>query len=234
MINEKYHPTTINNHRITFSTFFKTLKKEKAVKQNPFENIDKIIGESDTRSHFTDSQLTLVKKALENKNLSKIEISCMYIYYLLCRPKELRLLTLKDVNFEDWTMRISWRVGKSNKKRFVIIPDGLKEWMIENKIQDYPLNYYLLGKNGCPSLKPVGINYWSGHLTPVLREIGFDESYVLYSFKNTGAIKWYKTTKDLVAVQRQIGHQDPKTTTIYLRSLGVMDFDHVRSLIPKF
>ena len=234
MIDEEYHPITINNHRRTFNTLFNALKKSKEVRQNPFESIEKLIGESDTRSHFTDSQLKLVKKTLNNKGLAKIEMACQYFYYLLCRPKELRLITLNDVNFEEWTMRITWRVGKTNKKRFVIIPDGLKEWMIDNKIEDYPSSFYLCGHSGFPSEKPVGVNYWSSNLTPVLREMGFDESYVLYSFKNTGAIKWYKATKDLVVVQRQIGHQDPKTTTIYFRSLGVMDFDHVRSMIPTF
>jgi site-specific recombinase XerD len=234
MIDKDYHPTTINNHRRTFATFFKTLKKEKEVRKNPFEDIDKIMGEADTRSHFTDSQLQKVKKALLDKGMFNIETACKYLYYLLCRPKELRFVKIQDVNFEEWTVRITWRIGKSNRKRYIIIPDSLKEWMIENNIESYPLNYYLCGKKGFPSEMPVGINYWSGHLTSILRELNFDETYVLYSIKNTGAIKWYKATKDLVSLQRQIGHQDPKTTTIYLRSLGVMDFDHVRSLIPAF
>jgi site-specific recombinase XerD len=234
LIDNNYHPTTINAHKVTFNIFFNVLKKEKVVRQNPFSDIERVEGASEVRSHFTVGQLELVKKTLIDKDLQHIEIACQYLYYLLCRPKELRLLKISNVNFQDWSIKISWRVGKKKKARFAIVPDGLKAWMIDNKISEYPLGHYLISKSGLPGEAPVGINFWSSKFTEILRGLGFDESYVLYSIKNTGAITWYKALRDIIAVQRQIGHEDTKTTQIYLRSLGVSDFDYVRPLIPLF
>jgi site-specific recombinase XerD len=106
--------------------------------------------------------------------------------------------------------------------------------MIAADIQSYPLDYYLCGIDGMPCEAPVSANYWSSIFTAVIRELGFDESYVLYSIKNTGAIKWYKAGIDMFAIQKQIGHQDPKTTQIYFKSIGVLDFAHVNAHVPAF
>lgn len=234
LLSEGYHPVTVQNHIVTLITLFNRLKKEKIIRHNPFEHVEKVRGESDVRSHFTDAELMSVKKELLLRGKTSVYNACQYLYFLLCRPKELRLMKIRDIDFENWTIKISWRTGKTKKTRYVTIPTGLQEFMKNQNIESYPLDYYLCGLSGLPSEKPVSANYWSAGFTAVLRDLGFDESYVLYSIKNTGARKWYKAGIDMFSIQKQIGHQDPKTTQIYFRSMGVLDFAHVNAHVPAF
>ncbi len=226
-------PSTVNGHRTTFSIHFKKLVKKKEVRKNPFSDVEGVRGESQSRAYFKSNQLIQVKKAVAEDAPFLMPI-CEYMYYLLCRPKELRLLRIEDIDFDNWTIRIKWTVGKTKKQRFCVVPNALKDTMLESDIMNMPPNYYLVGKNGKPSEKPVGMNYFSSKMTAVLRKLGFSKDYTLYSLKNTGAIRWYKAGIGLIEIQRQIGHADIKTTMIYFRSMGFEDFENVRKNVPTF
>lgn len=234
LISSGYHPVTIKNHLITFSVFFNRLIAEKVIRHNPFSGVEAVRGESDVRSHFTAAEMESVKKALIGRGNVSVLAACQYLYYLLCRPKELRFIKVRDIDFQNWTLKISWRVGKTKRTRYVTIPTALQKSMTEAGLADCPLDFYLCGRNGMPSEKPVSANYWSAGFTAVVRSLGFDESYTLYSMKNTGAIRWYKAGIDMFSIQKQIGHQDPKTTQIYFRSMGVLDFTHINAHVPPF
>lgn len=127
MIEENYHPVTIQNHMVTFTTLFTKLKKEKRVRRNPFENVEKVSGESDVRSHFSDAELASVKKALIEKGRANVLAACQYLYFLLCRPKELRFMKVRDVDFQNWSIKISWRTGKTKHTRYATIPTELQK-----------------------------------------------------------------------------------------------------------
>lgn len=234
---KKLSEITILNYQLTYSTLFKYLIKKKEIRKNPFNEIEFARGHSEPRGYFRTGQMEQIKKSI-NANAPEIMPACEFFYYLLCRPKELRLIKIQDINFDNWTIKIRWDVGKNtsvNKvNRFVVIPNALKEIMIERKIADYPQNYYLVGKTGLPSLEVVPRDYWSKKMTAILRSMGYSSEYTLYSLKNTGAISFYKAGIGLVEIQRQIGHKDINTTIIYLRSMGFDDFENVRKNVPAF
>ena len=224
-------PSTINGHRTTFSIHFSRLVKKKEIRKNPFSEVERVRGESETRSYFKSNQILQIKPAILAK-FPCLMPACEYMYYLLCRPKELRFIKIENIDFDNWTVKINWSIGKTKRTRFAIIPDALKSIMIRNGISAYPPNYYLISHDGRPSDKCVSANFWSSKMTEILRGLGFGGDYVLYSWKNTGAIHWYKAGIGLVEIQRQIGHSDIKTTMIYLKSMGFEDFSNVRAKVP--
>ena len=228
---------TINKHLLTFSILFKLLIAKKEIRKNPFKDIERPRGHSETRGYFRINQIAQIKTQIEI-HLPQLLPTCEYLYYLLCRPKELRLIKIEDVDFDNWTIKIKWNVGKTTGSfkynRFAVIPNALKEKMIAQNIQNYPPNYYLLGNKGVPSETMVSINYWSSNFTKIIRKMGFSKEYTLYSIKNTGAIQFYKAGIGLIEIQRQIGHKDINTTMIYFKSMGVDDFENVRKNVPSF
>jgi integrase len=226
-------PATVNGHRTTFSIHFQKLIKKKEVRKNPFADVEGLRGQSESRAYFKSNQLIQLKRAIA-KDAPFLTPVCEYMYYLLCRPKELRLLKVEDVDFDNWTIRIKFTVGKTNKQRFCVVPDALKEIMLKNDIVNMPPNFFLIGKDGIPAEKSAGINYFSSKMTAILRKMGFSRDYTLYSLKNTGAIVWYKAGIGLIEIQRQIGHADIKTTMIYFRSMGFEDYANVRKNVPTF
>lgn len=233
---KKYSEITILKHQITMKILFKMLVTQKVIRKNPFALIENARGVSEPRGYFRTAQLEKIKTEIAVKT-PEILPACEFLYYLLCRPKELRLLKIEDVNFDNWTIKIKWNVGKntaSKQNRFCVIPNALKEIMIARKLDAYPPNYYLVSKDGLPGVNSVAINFWSERMTRVLRAMGFSKEYTLYSLKNTGAIAFYKSGIGLVEIQRQIGHRDINTTIIYLRSMGFDDFENVRVNVPPF
>ena len=233
---KKYSEVTIRKHQITLKILFKRLVDTKVIRKNPFVGIENAKGVSESRGYFRVAQLEKIKIEIANK-YSELLPACEYLYYLLCRPKELRLIKIEDVNFDNWTIKIKWNVGKntgSKQNRFCVIPNALKDLMIARNIENYPPNYFLIGNTGLPGVAPVAINFWSARMTKILRAMGFSKEYTLYSLKNTGAIAFYKAGIGLVEIQKQIGHRDINTTIIYLRSMGFDDFENVRLNVPTF
>lgn len=111
------------------------------------------------------------------------------------------------------------RNGKGGKSRTVQIPDGLRRH-IKNFIQwkagrGEPTghdDHLLLGQRG--PMTSLGVNQT---VKKWLRKAGLDRGngWAAHSLRHSYAVALYRREKDLVAVQKQLGHSNVQTTLVY-------------------
>ena len=129
---------------------------------------------------------------------------CKFVYYCFLRPRsELRLLRVQDIYFENREIVVPGTISKNKKTEPVIIPDAF--WP-----DVAPLQHVAPGRFIFPGKKknmPTGYNTMGHRYQLILQQLGYDTSlYGVYSWKHTGAVEFYKATKDLVGLQAQLRH----------------------------
>lgn len=226
------NPTTINSHRMTLKSLFATLKKQKRVYQNPFLDTLALKQNPCGAKWFQINQQAILKKRILS-DAPHIWLPVQYLYYCFIRPIEMRRLTVSDVNMCEGTINIPADKSKNKKNQFVVIPAPLLLQMFDANIQDAPPQYFLIGKDGLPSLKQVGTNYLSNQHKKLTDALKFPPKYTLYSWKHTGVAMAYKNGVGIRELQLQLRHHSLDMVTVYLRSLGIADLPDLKDKFPE-
>lgn len=136
-------------------------------------------------------------KYLEYKEVSKYELikedpqlwlAICFEYYCFLRPgKELRFLKIRDIDFSRGVIDVEAIRAKTNLERFPTIPTiFLNELRMKWKLNQYPGNYYVLGKGGKPGTTNLSKNTLRNRFRYFREKLGMPESYKFYSWKHTG------------------------------------------------
>ncbi|OJJ16695.1 hypothetical protein BKI52_32840 [marine bacterium AO1-C] len=217
------HGNTRKGYRQNISRLFTLLKKKKIVRENPW--VDSELPKVDTteaKRAFREDEREKFKKYCIENHLQEELMVIQFLYYTFIRPKELRLLKVDDIDFDNKKIFVSTRIGKSWRNRYMAIPEKfekpLKEWVKDKK----PRHYVFHRTN--PD-KPRGRDHFRIQHRLILDELGYERNgnVSLYSWKHTGVVALYKATMDVVAVQIQCGHADISDTMRYLHSLGLIE-----------
>jgi site-specific recombinase XerD len=132
-----------NNERNFLKTIFIFLHKKGIVKINPCLSIlkKKII----TKKHrFYDEKL--LKKVLDvlKQEDPYLYFACQCVYYLCIRSeKELKYFKVGNIFPERKQVLITGEDSKTDKDRFIPMPDEMLKVFQERKIFDYPSNHYV-------------------------------------------------------------------------------------------
>ncbi len=140
------------------------------------------------------------------------------------RATELTSLVISDLTFDRAGARLLVRKGKGGKSREVRLPRPVAgvlksylDWLERSGLPcsaDAPMFPTRSGKTMSRS------GAWRAW-TKVLDRAGV-EHRPLHAARHTAGTMLYRTTKDLVLVQKHLGHARSETTTIYA---GVLDED---------
>ena len=226
------NPTTVNACRITMRGFYATLKKRKQVYQNPFLETVKLREHRQGAKYFQVNQQTVLKIHIK-QFYPELWLPIQYLYYCFIRPAEMARLTVADVSLGEGTINIPADKSKNKKNQFVVIPGPLLTQMFEMGIQDYPPNYFLVGKDGLPSVKPLPINYLGDRHRKLTKQLKFPPKYSLYSWKHTGVVMAYKSGIGLRDLQMQLRHHSLEMVAVYMRSLGISDLPDLKDKFPE-
>ena len=180
--------------------------------------------------YFQRHETELLRAYMANHDLQLL-LWCMFVYYCFLRPRsELRFLKVADILFEERRIRVPGKVAKNKKTQFVVIPTNF--WPYVATLRERPPGAFIFeNKKG----NRVGYNTLGTRFNKVLEQLGFDATeYEVYSFKHTGAVRYYKATKDLVGLQEQLRHHSLDQVKEYMRCLGVWDFEDVAGGVPDF
>ena len=226
------NPTTVNACRITMRGFYATLKKRKQVYQNPFLETVKLREHRQGAKYFQANQQSVLKIHIK-QFYPELWLPIQYLYYCFIRPAEMARLTVADVNLGEGTINIPADKSKNKKNQFVVIPGPLLAQMYELGIQNYPLDYFLVGKDGIPSDKPLPINYLGNQHRKLTQRLKLPPKYTLYSWKHTGVAMAYKAGVGLRELQLQLRHYSLEMVAVYLRSLGIADLPDLKDKFPE-
>ena len=226
------NPTTINSHRSTLRGFYAVLKKKRQVYQNPFLDTTKYKEARQGAKWFQVNQQAVLKATIK-RDAPFLWLPVQYLYYCFIRPIELGRLTVSDVNLAEGTINIPADKSKNKKNQFVVIPAPLLLQLVDAKIQDYPPQYFLVGRDGLPSADPLPQNYLTRHHKKLTDALKYPPRYSLYSWKHTGVAMAYKAGVGIRELQLQLRHHSLDMVTVYMRSLGIADLPDLKDKFPE-
>ncbi|MEZ5047473.1 MAG: tyrosine-type recombinase/integrase [Chitinophagaceae bacterium] len=228
-LSTKMHSNSVAASLTAINAIYNGMLKEKVILENPFSKIPKIKRQSVSLMYFHEPQIVAIKNYFL-KNNPQMWVAIQLLYACFIRPAEMRLLTLYDINLEDSYILIRSEIAKNKKTQKVIIPhfilNGLKF------IKNYPMHYYLIGKNGVPGEKPVGVNFFNKAHKTALRDLKIKGRYGFYSWKHTGVTMAVKCGINIKDLQLQLRHSSLEMVNEYLKNLGVMDSEAIKNYFP--
>lgn len=189
--------STYNDYRHLFIILFNEFIEQGICDHNPFKRIRKDPAVVQEVKRISEPHFELLLKRMKEKNIGLYWASC-FIYYLACRPVEIRGIQMRDINFKDKEITIYSPNVKSRRGKVVRIPDPLGVIMLEMKLYRYPRAYYVFSGSSrfSPGKKPVlKSSYFSDQFRIIRREEGLPESVKWYNLKHTAIQHLYNNEK---------------------------------------
>lgn len=213
--------TTYNNYLSFLKLNFNYLVSQQKLDYSPATRLKTLNIEESENVHFPKK----VKNKLLEAYPESLRIVAQYIYYTFIRPGELRKLQVRHVH--EKSIFIPGNISKNRKSAHVIITPAMERLLQELQVRKMPPSYFLIGEQGKPSQRQIGINYFTAMHLKIRKALDLGEEYTLYCWKHTGVTDTYRQTRDIDFVSRQCRHSSLDMTKRYLRGLGLLlDYPH--------
>lgn len=209
------NPRSISRNITSINNLFIFLLKNKKIKTNPCEFIDrpKLAKKLPDTLSFDEVSKILdipLKTKFDYRNKAMLEI----LYGSGLRISELISLTLRDIDLENDIIRC---IGKGSKERIVPINDYemyfLKEYMEKRELFLVNGNndYLFLNNHG----KKMTRQGFLKNLKKILQEKGINKNVTPHTLRHSFATHLLSGGADLRSIQMLLGHSDISTTKIY-------------------
>lgn len=212
--------TTRNSYKVVLSTLFNDALKLKIIDNNPWINIKSHSESKQGKMFFNENQIRQL--ILHIPEHPRLFMACKLLYYCFIRNTEIVNLPLQDINLIDGTIRVHSSYSKNKKTQTVLIPQeflpDVRAWYEQQKEQGS--HYFISKPNG---QKIARGDYFNVLHKKIMTKLGYGSRYSFYSWKHTGAVQFYKATKDLKALQMQLRHHSLDQVDEYLRELGIVE-----------
>jgi len=220
----KLMPSSIATIRAKLSTFFEWLIKNSYLVKNPFEDIKHPKVTFTDRRAFTNEEYNKIYLAVSRdivwgSVLLKIRSITMVMFLSLTgvRREELIGLRLDDLDMNNKILTVRAEISKSKITHFVPLDETLiiqlKEYFEARRTRTTP--YLWVSSTEDRNFTEHGAKHFIERLEKVTGLKIF-----LHRFRHTFAVNHYVANKDLLSLQRMMGHKDVKVTiNTYLRWL---------------
>lgn len=208
--------TTVNNHKSTLRAIFEALVKREIIKKNPCSEIPALPEDVGGNIAFPDTKRDVLLEYIEKKD-KQLYLFIRIIYYTYMRPKEIRLLQVKHIDFINRKIYVPEENSKNNKGQYVTIPTALLNLFFERKVNELKDDDFVFQKNK----KLLPINEMYNRHRNVLFKHNLLGEHTMYSWKHTGVCSAYRAGIDIKSLQRQLRHSSVAQTEVYLKSLGL-------------
>lgn len=177
------------------------------------EQLPKYLGLSDIKRIF---EITRDKTNFSSKKQKRYYVMVRLLYASMARVSELCSLKVKDVNFEEGSLRLR---GKGNKERIVPVDtttlNVIKEYLEDRLFVES--EDYLIVNTQNEQLSPRVVQE---DIKTIKKECGFPDSKIItpHIFRHTGATHLRRSGMDISELQDILGHSSPTTTRIYAKN----------------
>jgi len=221
------------NKRRSLSVFFSEFLRMGYVNKNVILSTRSLKCKSVMHDVYSKEDLNLVLEFLKH-NYPNLHLCCLLTYGCFLRPhEEIRLLKIKHISDDFDQIRLSGKENKSGRNRQVYIPEFVKVELLERlkSISDSDVNIFSL------SNEPFNHDYfrtqWSRAKRQMIAKSLVKKEQTLYSFRHTAAVNVYRKTKDLNILQHLLQHSTMVVTLNYLRGLGEIEDERLKSALPE-
>lgn len=211
----KYKSKSISRMISSMRSFFKYLKVENVITNNPMTLISNPKLEKKLPKYLTINE---VEKILNVPDMNdKIGIRDAFILELLyvsgIRVSELVNIKLNDIEESQRRIKI---LGKGNKERYVLYGSRCSELLkkyisVRSNFLKYPNDYLILSKTG----RKINTREIRNIINRIKVKAGVSISISPHTFRHTFATHMLNEGADIRAVQELLGHENLSTTTIY-------------------
>lgn len=202
--------------------FYDYMMKSGTAANNPFEGVMKPkIPQKEAKPIPDDDIRRIIQWADETGRYGKVNHRNRVIIRLLfatgIRRNELTNIKLQNIDMGNGSILID---GKGNKQRVVYFGEKMAKILngyinhCRNEFQSAKGSEYLFVSEKSGKLSDEMVN---SILNRAYNELGIkDKGYVVHSTRKSFATSVYANSKDIVAVQKLLGHSNPQTTMRYV------------------
>lgn len=213
---ENYTNKTICRHISSLRTFFKYLKREEEIKDNPMLLISNPKTEKKLPNFLYYNDLETLLEVPKNTPIGiRDELIMELLYSTGIRVGELVNIKMNDINIKEKSVKV---LGKGNKERYVYFGE-----ICQNRLSNYFNNsrdcllkkktneYLLINKNGT-KLTDRGVRLI---IEKIRKESGIKQKVSPHTFRHTYATHMLNEGAPLRVVQELLGHENISTTGVY-------------------
>lgn len=198
---------TCENYRSYLASFYKWLKKERIIAENPMENINPIKYMEEIKIPFSDIEIEKLRNSCGNlRERAELEL----LLSSGVRVSELSAMNINDINFN--TMEVIVKKGKGNKQRITYINEicskYLKDYLSSREDVDECLFRTRLGKR-------VSTDSVEADIKRIGMRANVEDSHP-HRCRHTFATKLAKKGMDIKSIQMLMGHVSVNTTMKYI------------------
>ena len=220
--------TTLKKYRDVLAYLYTKARKLKLIDYNPVDTEIRIKKSHQSLLYFTDAHIQLFKSSNVGDQLW---LAIRLLFYCFIRPGEQRHMRIDWINWDAGYIEIPGAYSKNKKTEKVSIPNRLLSEIEYLKL--YPNSFYVLSKSGQPGPDQIAVNWLNSQYTKVLKSLGIRGRFAFYSWKHTGAVMCVKAGINIKDLQLQLRHHSLDMVNEYLKNLGVMDSDDLKSRFPS-
>lgn len=214
--------SSVDKYQQILHTFFKwVIERQRILMENPVLNIPRFGMVVDEAAPAIPKKVRSILREKIEKEDRQLWLNISFQYYCAIRPAELRLMKIKQINFDSQVVTIYNFLSKNNRTETIDIPNQLMRMIRDLKLHEFDQGLYVFGENGEPGPKPVGKNAMRNRFNRLRDELHLTKEIKLYSWKHSGAMELKESGADMYQIQRHFRHKSVTTTERYwVKRLG--------------
>lgn len=208
-ISNKTYNNYLNFFRILFNYFF----KNDYIKESPFTSFDIKRVDSKIREVIpSDIRKKIAQYYVEHKLEPYLHIMQL-CYKCLIRPKEILMLKIKNIKFDDKMLIIPSSVAKNHCERVIAIPREIMLYL--DTLKNIDGNLYIFSTNYLPGKKLINSRQ-TGRTWSIMRAaLHLPAQYQFYSLKDTGITEMLELGVPAKLVKELADHHSLEMTEKY-------------------
>lgn len=223
----------LNDYNDQLKRFFSWLIEQRsAITENPLEGMHREKRKPVHHKAYNETYTEMLQKAIEPKD-PWLWLMVRMIFNCFTRPKELRFLQMKHINWIDGTILVPADIAKNNRDGIVTIPEYLLQILHDFGYHTYPAEYYFMSVARKPGPAPVSKNFLYNQLKPYLVRLNLPKGFTLYSWKHTGVQRLARAKVDLMYIKNQLRHASYDQMLPYIEELLAQANEEIKSRAPR-
>ncbi len=219
--------STIRTHWAKLNVFFKWLKENNHIIENPLKGIKPPRVDYDDFKRLEKNEIDKIYSAIVNHSTSPLmlrrdTLMISLLIYTGARKGEFISLQLKDLDLYKNLITIRGETSKSKRTKILPIHPTLlmhlKDYLEERKKGEYKTEFLIVSLTKDRGLSKDGLKHWYERLEKLA---GID--FHLHQFRHTFACILTEKGVPTASLQKLMGHIDIRMTARYTRSLKAED-----------
>lgn len=210
---ENVSAKTFNNYLIFYNTLFLWFVKKGYVPENPFEGIDRKRVEGKIRETVPPNDRKRILNYFRETCPEYVYVMMLCFKYFI-RPKEILMLRIADISFDEGLVTVPSSVAKNHKERTVALAADVLDYF--NTLRDKDNRFYIFSEDYKPGKKLLTTRDTGRTWSQMRNALGLPKSYQFYSLKDTGITEMLEAGVPAKYVKELADHSSLEMTEKYV------------------